>query len=593
MNKFKILRHNAISLLKVLCIIAPFSLPLQTLSAAPKKVRESSQSILTKAASSFKSEDYDKAVTLYRRYLKRRPKDHNVWNNLAASYYHVGVPARAIRYLRLVEKKTQSKSYNFYYQGLANTALGKYGLARKKFTYAARFTDEYAARATFELAVLDYNSKNYGKANYWINLYLQRYPSGVFSSICRQMADSIRRGIHIPGLTGNKKPDMDKALYRYHKHSLSPNPHYWFFQAGSLYNAGTGKEPSDKGTIKSKEFADYSLNLAAGVGYGPVKKGDSLAFGGYTYRQIWNTETSRIETFLDDFDPGYFPFQGDIMERSHELYGDYRHKIRKNIFGGVFARKEFRFGGSDLLPGPDQPDNVKATVSLSDTTLFIPWVGISYLDNFYTLAYLYFRKEINSQSFDLSNKTYSVFGNDDFTLSYGISHSMEFPRKKLKVVAEAFLYEFIYNDYWLDYTRLGFIAGGEYEFYPRFSVRGLVGTYTDNYILDRFKKFPCSFSGEKNDSEIDDVNTIVGLPQACPRVDTGMLVELGGAWEYSQFHRVEGRISQVSNESPQLKIFDRTKLTMEVRLTWAFPSADKVIRYVDRFADSAFTKEIQ
>lgn len=579
------MKPSLVVIFSILSIITLFCASFQSVDAAPKKKSEPVSVLLSRAAAAFKSADYDQAISNYRKYLQKRPKDYNSWNNLAASYYHTGLPARAARYLKFVEKKTTQKSYNNYYLGLAYTAMNKNSLARKKFSFAARFIDEYGSRASFEMAVLEYNVKDYAKASYWINLYLQRYPTGTFAAICQQMAQSIRTGTHIPDIEGNKKPDMEKALFRYNRFSLSPNPHYWFFQLGSVYDQRSEKSPTSKQILKSIEAVDYALLINAGIGYGPVRKGDSLAFGGYTYRQRWNTDDDRLSTFLDDFDPTYFPFRGDILERSHELYGDYRHQIRKNIYAGFFTRKEFKFSGSDIIPGPDQPSDVTSSTIVSDTTLLIPWIGISYLDSFYTLFYLYFRKEINSLTSEFSSKTYSIFGDEDALFSYGLSHNMEFPKNKLRVNIEAFQYEFIYNDYWLDYNRTGAIFSAEYEFYPKFFIRGLFGIYTDVYILDQLKQGTCEYV-ELKQSKTD-------YPKTCRRTDDGKLFEISGHWDYSQFHRLEASIAQVSNQNPSLKVYDKSKLTLEFRLTWAFPNAERVIRYVDRFADSAFTKEAE
>lgn len=474
--------------------------------------------------------------------------------------------------------------------------MGRFVTAKKKYSFAARFTDEYGARATFELAVNEYNAKRYDKASYWIRLYQQRYPRGTAIPVLNKMAQSISGNYHLPDIQGNKKPDMEKALFRYNKYSLSPNPHYWFVQLGSIFDFGSAREPDqNQNKIKTVETQEYALLANAGVGMGPIKQNDALAFGGYTYRQRWNTEAARINTFFEDFtDIEYFPFRGDLLIRSHELYGDYRQRVKDNIFFGVFGRLEMEFGGSSLIPGPEQPE-VKSTTRISDTTLLIPWVGISYLDNYYTLFYLYLRKSLNSVNFEFSNKTYSLFGDDEFVMSFGISHNMDFPKKKLKVNAEAFQYEFIYNDYWLDYTRTGAIFAAEYEFYPRFFVRGLLGFYSDVYQLPTIKQNQCAYnsgpadSGEGGELFLTDSED----PLRCPRTDEGRLYGVGGHWNYSQFHRVEVSFTHVSNSNAKLKVYDRTKNTILFRLTWAFPSAQRVIRYVDRFADSAFTNEIE
>ena len=108
--------HKAVSLL--LCIITLFICPSQLALAKTGRAFDSAGT-LARAQSEYKKANFDKAIILYRKYLRKRPKDYNTWNNLAASYFHAGLPTRAARYLKLVEKKTTQKSYNAYYSGLS------------------------------------------------------------------------------------------------------------------------------------------------------------------------------------------------------------------------------------------------------------------------------------------------------------------------------------------------------------------------------------------------------------------------------------------------------------------------------------------
>ena len=85
----------------------------------------------------FTQKKYDEAIDLFRKHLRRAPKDYNVWNQLGAAYYHTGQPRKALRYLKHVEKTTTEKSYNYYYQGLCYLAADTPDKAKDFFTYAA------------------------------------------------------------------------------------------------------------------------------------------------------------------------------------------------------------------------------------------------------------------------------------------------------------------------------------------------------------------------------------------------------------------------------------------------------------------------
>ena len=539
----------------------------------------------------FTAKKYDEAIELFRRYLRRKPADYNVWNQLGAAYYHTGQPRRALRYLKHVERRTTEKSYNYYYQGLCYQATESPDKAKQFYTYSAqKFVDEYASRSTFELAAIEYNAKNKARASYWLTLYLQRYRTGVYAAQAQRMMQSLQTGKWLDGpVDGAKKPDLEQALYKYSKLSLSPYPHYWFVQGGWQYADHSGFEPAAEGELKASNYQDMAGIANAGVGIGPWHDGDMTAFAGYTYRQLWNTDSDRIQEYMDDpTDIEYFPLRGDLLERHHQFYADFRRDMAGFLYYGVFARYEFARIGSSLFPSPES-DELKKVLKISDTQLLIPWIGASYLGNMRTLAYLYMRKEINSDSPEQSNKTYD-FGasGGQPVVSLGLSHQMDFPDQNLEVDVELFRYEFIYNDYWLDYKRQGILLSAEQEFLPRWFVSGVVGYYSDEYVLPRLKQRPCG--GQPSTSPDSSGGQASAVPTACLRTDTGLLYQAGVYWNWTQFQRFAAQIQYVENRNPQQKEFQESKQTIEISYTMAFPSVQRVARYVDRFADTAFTK---
>lgn len=553
------------------------------------------------ARAKFSQKKYDEAVELYRKHLRRAPGDTNAWNQLGASYFHTGQPKRALRYLKQVERKTLEKSYNYYYQGLCYQAAEAPEKAKQYFAFAAsRFTDEYASRSTFEMGAIEYNAKNKPRAQYWLTMYLQRYPTGVYRAQAGRLLESLQRNEYLPNVRGTEKPDMEAALYRYNKFSLAPYPHFWFLQGGTQYIQSSGQEPAPAGGIKPNNKQEMAALTNAGIGIGPWREGDMTAFGGYTYRQRWLTDDDRIATYFDEpTDFEYFPLRGDLLERRHQFYGDFRRDaLNQSLFYGVFGRFEFTRIGSSFFPGPDAAE-LRKVLKVSDTTLVIPWIGAAYAGNMRTLGYLYMRKELNDDSPEHSNKTYELgLKGGDPVFSYGLSHEMDFTEQAVTVNAELFQYEFIYNDFWLDYKRLGAIVSVEHELLPRWFISGTLGYYADTYFLPRLKQSACSAVPAKPTNASASAGLInmqeaTAAPTACPRDDTGTMIQAGVYWNWTQFQRLAAYVQQVDNKNAAQKEFESSKLTLQVAYTLAFPSVKRVSRFIDRYADSAFTKEAE
>ena len=547
----------------------------------------------------FREKKYDEAVELFRKHLRRTPRDYNTWNQLGAAYYHTGQPRKALRYLKQVERVTTEKSYNYYYQGLCYTASEQEAKARVYFHFiAARFIDEFGSRATFEMASIEYNARNARRAQHWAQLYMQRYPKGVYRVQAQLMLQLLNMNDFSQKFDGMEKPDVEGALFRYSKLSLSPSPHYWLFDIGWQYVDIAGQEPDPRGGIKERNSQNMAALLNGGIGVGPVKQGDVTMFGGYTYRQKWITDADRIDQYSEDYgDLGYFPLRGDLLEWRHQFYGDFRREFGGNYFFGIFTRYELARIGSTLFPGPDDAE-LQKVLKISDTSLIIPWVGLSYLGNMRTLAYLYMRKEINEDSPEHSNKSYDL-GLDPTSqggepvISFGLSHDIDLPTFKTNLNFELFRYEFIYNDYWLDYKRSGFFLSAEHELMPRWFVYGLGGFYRDEYILSRLKLKPCGTQPVATTTSGTGSDGAPTRANECPRTDTGTLLQAGVWWNWTQFQRFSADIQMVENKNPDQKEFEESKMMLQFQYTMAFPSVKRVARFVNRYADTAFTKEAE
>lgn len=552
-------------------------------------------SYATQGRAKFTQRKYDEAIEAFRKHLRKAPKDFNVWNELGAAYYHTGQPRKALRYLKQVERKTTDKSYNYYYQGLCYEAVDTLDRAKDYFNYAAlRFSDEYAARSTYEMGTIEYKARNKPRIQYWLTLYLQRYPTGVYAAQSVRLLQSLREDKWLEDVEGTQKPNQEEALFKYNKLSLTQDPHFWFIQGGWQFTDHSGFEPAPGGDLKARNYQDMAAVVNSGVGMGPYRQGNMTAFAGYTYRQLWITEQDRISEYMDDkTDLEYFPLRGDLLERRHQFYVDFRKDVASLLYYGVFARYEFARVGSSLFPSPDN-DELRKVLKISDTQLVIPWIGASFLKDMRTLAYLYLRKEINEDSPDHSNKTYELgLSGASPVMSLGISHEMDFPEQDLEISVELFRYEFIYNDFWLDYKREGMFLSAEHQFIPRWYVSGLVGYYKDNYVLTRIKNGGCGAKVNNNTDTTSPTGGVTAPPTNCFRNDTGLLYQAGVYWNWTQFQRFSASFQQVENKNPQQKEFDESKQTIQVTYTMAFPSVKRVTRFVDRYADTAFTKEAE
>ena len=71
------------------------------------------------------------------------------------------------------------------------------------------------------------------------------------------------------------------------------------------------------------------------------------------------------------------------------------------------------------------------------------------------------------------------------------------------------------------------------------------------------------------------------------------MYQVGAYWNWTQFKRISGSYLVVTNSNPKQKEFSGGKQSFNVSFTMAFPSVKRVDRFVNRFADSAFTKEAE
>jgi hypothetical protein len=543
-------------------------------------------SLLKRAQNEFSNERYDKAITLYRQYLRNNRGDYDSWNQLGAAYYHAGLPQRAIGILSNVAPRTIQRSYNLLYQGLSYEALGRLSAARRLLSAATSTGDNFSALAAFELASIEYQAREGTRAMQWLQFYLQKFPNHQYARSAQQMMASLRSGQYIAGVQGIKKPDIEGALFRYNSLSLMNRPHFWLAQLGYKGDWGTQKDPQSGSGVKTVEYQDHAIIANAGFGFGPVRSGKAEGTAGYMYKQSWLTDDERFAEYYEDpTDFAYQPFRLDLLERKHQLFGDYRQQFGSNFLAGVYGSFEYTFSGSRF-----GFDSLLAEVlDISETSLLVPFFGASYLGNMNTIFYLYMRKELNTDAPEFSNKTFDFFSGGTPVTSIGLSQYVPIPQAKADLNLELFRYEFIYNDFWLDFTRTGAILRARAEFYKDIFVFGYAGYYTDVYQVDVLKQVKCSYE-QPSTNETSLRLEASSDPKSCPRTDDGTLYQLGIYYNFTPFTRFNASFTSISNANTDQSIFDRTENSVVVSLTTGFPTVDRTFKYVNRFGEAAFFK---
>ncbi len=542
---------------------------------------------ISAAQAEFAKSNWPAAILNYRKHLRVVPNDFRAWGQLGIAYYNSGQIKDALATFHRVEKSTPDKSLNYFYQGMCVAILGSERDAQKYWEYATNWTDEFGARATFELATSNYRESDLPKARQWFSTYIQKYPRGPDAANAKEHLKSIADGKKFDSIKGFDRPDQDASLYRYHPWSLFQFPHFWEIQTGVKSVETVGYQPgplepgSRFGTIERRNEQNTDILLNASIGVGPVRKDNNTSFAGYTYRQNWLTQPDSLQTWVTSgFDMDAFPIRGDLMERTHLFFGDVRRQISQNLFAGAYSRLSFSRIGSSFFPSPDE-ESLRVVTSHIDTQLVIPWIGWSWNATNRSMASLYLRKEIHNQSPEHSNKTYNLESSGGMpSLSFTLSHGMEFPSKRVELSFDLFQYSFIYNDLFLDYTRRGALASADYNIWKGIGTSLILGMYQDSYDLPAIKTGTCSGTSDEEKPK----------PVACTRTDSGNMIQITVYYEKSQNLRFDASYLMVENSSNQ-KVYSDSKNTILATATWAFPGTRRVAKMTRRFADAAFTKD--
>jgi Tfp pilus assembly protein PilF len=543
---------------------------------------------LNSAQSEFAKRNWPAAITYYRRHLKLAPNDYLSWGKLAVSYYNSGQTKFAFETFQRIEKLTPEKSMNYFYQGMCVASLGSEQDARKYWEYATNWTDEYGARSAFELALSTYQDGDIERSKQWLMFYIQKYPRGPDAQSAKDFLKNLNDGKKIDSPKGFERPDQEASIYRYHPWSLFDYPHFWEIQTGVNNTETTGYQPGalEPGTRygpleeRAEQKSDFLVSTSIGVG--PIRKESNTSFAGYSYRQAWLVQPESVQAwFTEGFAMDNFPLRGDLLERTHVFFGDIRRQFTPNLYGGAYSRLSYSRIGSSFFPSPDD-SSLRVVTSDVDTQLLIPWMGWSWNSTNRSMFSLYLRKEIHNQSLEHSNKTFELSFSGSPKLSFTLSHSINFPPKQIEVTFDLFQYNFIFNDYWLDYKRTGALAAVDYTIWKGIGASLILGYYKDSYNLPHIRTGNCEGTDQSDNPK----------PVVCDRNDTGTMTQITVYYEKSQNLRLDLSYLMVENGS-DLKVYSDSKNTLLGSVTWAFPGTRRVSKMTRRFSDAAFTKDTE
>lgn len=538
------------------------------------------------AQQEFSKGNWDSAISLYRRYLRTNPSDYQAWNQLAAAYYHSGQVKQSLSTLQRVQRNSPDKSLNYFYQGMCIAVLSGDKDAIKYWEYAAYWPDEFGARATFELGTSYYRMNDDAKAKQWLTIYTQKFPKGPDATVAKDLLKSLAESRRIDPVKGFERPDLELTIYKYHPWSLFKVPHFWQIQVSGYGEEDVGYQPQEDGTLIEKVNQDSSLLVNASIGIGPIRQKGATSFAGYTYKQNWLLQLETIQTwFSDGLSLESFPIRGDMMERTHQFFGDIRKQFSPSLFAGAYARIEFSKIGSSFFPSPDE-SSLKVVTPNRDTQLVIPWVGWAWSDTSRSMFSLYLKKELHNQSSEHSNKTYDITGGSGQpAISFTLSQAFDFPSRNLSLNFDLFQYEFIFNDYWLDYSRTGGLLGAEYAIFKGLGASATIGLYQDKYKLPQIRAGGCGATSSTDQSGEQ-------ARVQCRRTDSGQMIQVSVYYDRSPNLRFGINGLMVENRSNQ-KVYSDSKMAYSGGVTWSFPGTSRVLKMTSRFADAAFTKDTE
>ena len=525
--------------------------PSQNIEATPYK----------KALRAFEKGNYTKAKAILRPCVLRNKRDYRSWALLGATNFHLGNPRTSIKIMRKIFHKSNDKSYNLYYQGLSYNLTDQTRKAKKHLVIASKYSDEYGARSTFELAIIEYHQRDIRKSRYWASQYLNRFPRGPFKKRVQILLDSLASGKYTRNLKGADYPNKERARVDNSYLSLIKGvPNFYFLTMG--FNGGLNRtyDPTSGGGIKPVVSQRYRLLGSAGVGLGPLVSGKSTLHLGYRYTQYWHSDQTRFKSYIDDpGDFGYFPFQPDGLEREHAMLAMVEYQPSKNLSAGLNASFDIKLIGSEYLNTSDV-EGIDQVLPISDGLQLIPWMALRWNFIHKTTAYADFTKIMSRENSNLSNRNYNI-GNDEPAISGGILHQIYLSNLFLKIEGEVYRQEIIFNDYWLDVVQMGGRVNISHEFISNTFITLSSEYATHAYERPLISLRPC-------DRSLAERSTIT----KCYRDDTVTIFQASLLWHITPLNsvRLTGSIFEAYNE--YIEVFNKTKEEVTIELNMSFPS---------------------
>ena len=511
-----------------------------------------------------------KAIAIFKEYLRRKPKDQEAWHELAASYYQVGLPKKALEILELFADNEGFRSRNLYYQGLCYKSLKKFNKSRKFLTKAARYQDINGAHAQLNIALLEYQLRFFQPARFWLRQFLRSFPKNAHRKKAKILLSKIRNRVFDPEFTFFREPHREMARYKYHPRSLFPFPHYWFYEFGYRFHSGSIKNPTfderGRSTYTDEFYGNHSLLGAAGIGLGPIIKSRTRSFVGYHYFQSWLSDLDRMDTYTKDpLDLAFFPFRPDLLLRKHQLYGSLASNDAKTVHFGLIGQYELHRLGSRIFPG----SAIRAVLNLTNTRFLMPWLRFSWAEFSNTTVYALILKELNRSAKELSFKTYHFF--TPFKMSGGFRHHQSVRTWGLNFSLNLFRLNLTFNDIWLDLVRTGYSIKGQKLFKKGIDITAGFSSFSDDYRLGRLRRGNCGSAS--TDSSV----------VFCRRTDQQSRIEVGAHWAISSHRKATLVWQSATNTSDLLEVFNSSHSQFLVKLSWFFP---------DPLGDSSLTEEL-
>ncbi len=533
--------------------------------------------------------NYSAALESYSLMAKRFPRERYAWQGVAAAYYHLGQPDKSLALLRkLRSQKGSGSSFGELYEGLSLMALGETSLGMRRLAIASRGGGVYSEMALFERIRFAFEKDRRAFCRRSIAEWKKRFPRGAFKDEIEMIEAGLAGAkIDSQNLSRFDYPDPEKTKFRLHPRSLGEEPHFWLLGLGFVVDDAILADPAPdqpKGIRPSKNI-DQWLRLDAAIGLGPKTiEGLNLIFA-YHYQQDWLTSSERLDQFSKSpADPSYFPFRPDLLQRKHRFYADLGMKLSEAITLGAYLEKSFSRLGTSLYQGPDEVEVIQSSQEIEDQQTLKPKISLQYLKYFQSTLFLDFSKRILADSMEFSKQSYE-FGGSSPGLSFGFIQRASWPELNLDLELSFFRFDWIHNDRWLDFSRLGGGLNIAFGFFRGLTLNTQIGTYTDDYQIPVLKQGACSSIASTESS------TQSGLPSRCSRKDEGYLLGIGLAFNFSEFTQVSGSFSLSENSNKTLEVYNKTQSTYVLGISTAFPSLPAVRRNLFQNAGTSYEKD--